>query len=657
MRAPEPLQPSFLRPARFLAGACAVAIGLGGCGQSTETSEPATAPEPAPEETTPEVAAPAFDPAALAAAVGVSPGGWEYPDDLGAAAVVTAHEGTLEVRRVGLETFAAATGDPVALHAGDQLRTGEKSTATLMLADQSVVDVAEDTAIAIGDRDAAADPGASVAVLYGIARFQVSPRGAGEAPFMVFSPSAVATATGTVYTVAVTADGNSRVGVDEGTVEVAGTAKLDAPVAVEKGHATTVDATGNVAAATELAADANWAQWRYETEAKLDAKAAAEANAHALAELRPTVIAAYGELDALAAQSHQVTVEAEAQAKAKDKKAYAQSEPARAATLEATFLASLRLEQLTYAMLGHAYITGQLHLRHPDELAEVYAHHEADLHAAILLHKKYHAVVHAHLLPLRVAFYAHHPVGRVHAEAVGYKVPKFFAKVKIKAVPAAAVKGHLHMAVYMPPKVKKPAKKSVTLAPPKAHWYAGIKGKVKIKARPATWYVRPPKVNASAVLGTAIKGSVKTVFAVPDPAPLAKAKVAIAIHGDLSGHAGAAHEMHGEVNDHAAHGMAVSQEAKGKVGAGIHAGVDVKAGVHANGKAAVGAAGHAAAGAAGKVKSHAVKVKGAVGHATGKVKGGLKAAGKVKVKAPKITPPKVEGKAKVDIKGGLKIGH
>lgn len=658
MRVNELLPSAMARPARRWTGAaCAfLALAITGCGQPTDSEKPAE-PEPKAEETAPveKPAEPTFDPAKLASAIGVEAGAWQHPEDMGAAAVVTAHKGTIEVRRVGLETFNAVDKEPVALFAGDQIRTGSESTATLMLADRTVVDVAEQTAVAVGDRNATAEPGSSVAVLYGIARFQVSPRGVGEAPFMVFTPSAVATATGTVYTAAVTADGNSRIGVTEGTVEVAGTATLDAPVAVKAGQVTDVDASGDVAAATELAKDANWATWRYEAEASIDAKAAAEAHAHALSELRPVMVKAYGELGTLAEASGEVVAKADAAAEAKDKKTYAQTAPERAATLEATYLASLRLEQLTYAMLAHAYLTTELHVRHPDALAEVYDHHKADLHGAILFHKKFHAVIAQHVSPLRVAFYAHHPAGRAHAKAVGFKVPKFFARVKIKPVPAAAVKKHLQVAVYTPPKVKKPArKKKVSFEAPRADWYAQIKGKAKIKARPAGWYVRPPKAKATAVLGADAKATIKTVFEVPEPKPMSASSVTFAINGELLGNAAGHASAHGHAHGHghataeAAHEMAEAKKSAATEAAG-KAKVDVRAHgkVKADIKGDLRAHGRGAAKAAGKAKKRAQRAK----ERAAKMKAKGKAAGKIDVKAPEV-----KADVEVDVKGGLKIG-
>src|SRR5690349_5793626 len=100
------------------------------------------------------------DAAKLAEDIGVEPGGIEPDKDEGGAAVLAAVTGTVEVRRVGVETWEAAKAD-AELQAGDQVRTGDQSTATVALADETAIEVAEESAIAIGSREATADPASS----------------------------------------------------------------------------------------------------------------------------------------------------------------------------------------------------------------------------------------------------------------------------------------------------------------------------------------------------------------------------------------------------------------------------------------------------------------------------------------------------------------
>jgi hypothetical protein len=54
---------------------------------------------------TPEAADGEFDAKALAERIGVAVGSWEPDESVGAPAVIAAHDGTVEVRRVGAEAF------------------------------------------------------------------------------------------------------------------------------------------------------------------------------------------------------------------------------------------------------------------------------------------------------------------------------------------------------------------------------------------------------------------------------------------------------------------------------------------------------------------------------------------------------------------------
>src|SRR6266545_3309060 len=228
------------RSAALLAVACL--LGGAGCskdeekkGPDTTAAGPAGAPasEPAKDEDKEKPSAPSgdgsADPAALAKRVGVEPGPIEYGPDEGAAAVVASAQGKVEIRRVGTETWEETKAE-AQLHEGDQVRAAEGGLVTVTLVDESSIEVAEESAVAIGSRQATADPASSAAVLYGVARFSVAARAPGEGTFMVFTPGGVVATKGTIYTVGVAASGVSRVGVEEGDIEVAGSAKLDAPV-------------------------------------------------------------------------------------------------------------------------------------------------------------------------------------------------------------------------------------------------------------------------------------------------------------------------------------------------------------------------------------------------------------------------------------------
>jgi hypothetical protein len=210
--------------------------------------------------------------------------------------VLTEVSGTVEVRRVGEPEFAAAKADDE-LFAGDVVRTGEASAATITMADESVVEVAEVSTVGIATRDGEADPASAAAVLSGLARFTVIPRVPGEGAFKVYTPGGVVATKGTTYAVGVAADGEARIGVEDGAVEVVGLAALDAePVVVETGAAATLEVAGTVAEPQPWPED-DWGVWRDTADAEVAVDAAFTANTEALAALETNLTVAYGALD------------------------------------------------------------------------------------------------------------------------------------------------------------------------------------------------------------------------------------------------------------------------------------------------------------------------------------------------------------------------
>lgn len=655
-----------------------------GCESKSQPEQKTAAPgeatpageKPASEPST----GPSVDVAALAARIGVEPGGWEPEAGVAPEGVITAErEGTVEIRRVGQEMFAAATGsEPVSLYAGDQVRTGDNSKAVIALVDETAIELAELTAVAVGDRDASADPASSAAVLYGVARFSVSPRSAGEGPFLAYTAGAIVGTKGTVYAVGVSASGEARVGVEEGEIEVAGTAALDEPVALVAGKAATVAADGTVAAPEPFVTD-DWGTWRDETDATVKPAAAVSVHVEALAELELETDKAYIELEGLTQDAGEVEAAAEVAAQAGDSAAYEASEAERTATIEASFLASVQLQQQTYAMLSHAYLAHELYVRHPDTTRTAYVVAAPRISGALLYHKKYHAVVNQHVRPLRAAYYVHHPVGRMHAAAAAQPVPAFYARATLEPVDAAVLGAKLSGDVYQPPVPEVQATgKTVRVHAPAVDWY----GKVKIKpARPrqAGWYVRPATPRARVVTGVAVTAPDRPVFTVRTRGPKGKAAIKWGGAGARvrgKGRAGAAIEAGAgvDVRDHrganvVVPGVAVDEavDAVGGVDVNIrdHRGATGKANAKTNAKTQAKANAKANIGGAvdigNDVRDHrgsGVKVKGGVGGKIGvdvKPRDHRKGAVKVEEKArDHRTGATLKGG--VEIKGGAKLG-
>jgi len=235
-------------------------LAMTACKKGDEKAETAKNKEGTPSTTsektgTDKTGATKTDGQAPAADPGVEAGGIERAADEGPDAVITAVNGTVEVRRVGETEYQAAKAD-TQLYAGDQVRTAEGGTATITMADESAVEVAEVSTVAIASREGSADPASAAAVLGGLARFTVSDRAPGEGAFKVYTPAGVVLTKGTVYAVGVAASGEARIGVESGAVDVVGLADIAAaPIAVEGGAAATLSAEGAVAAPVEWKTD------------------------------------------------------------------------------------------------------------------------------------------------------------------------------------------------------------------------------------------------------------------------------------------------------------------------------------------------------------------------------------------------------------------
>jgi FecR protein len=595
----------------------------------------------------------AVDPASLAQKVGVEPGPIEYEKDEGAAAVVASVKGTVEVRRVGTETWEKAAAE-AQLRAGDQVRAGDGGQAVITLVDESSIEVAEESAIAIGSRDATADPASSAATLYGVARFTVAERAPGEGPFMVFAPGGMIATKGTVYTVGVIASGATRVGVESGEVEVAGSSKLDAPVAVTAGKVIVVEPDGDLGAVGAMG-EADWGAWRDGAEAEVDPKSAAEYHRKRAEALEAELDAAYAELEAQTAAAADAEAEAEAAAEANDNAAYVAAAPELGGAVDASFAASLRLQYLTSAMLAHAYVADALYVRHPAAVA-VIEPARPRLAAAVLWQKKYHAVADLHVQPLRARYYVHHPMGRVRAKLVAYPIPPFYARVKLDYRPPV-VTTRVKFAVYRPPVVRASVrvKRKVFVRTPRVGWYAGVRTRVRPAPVRGRWYVRPAAPRSRVVFGARPSASVrvKTVFRAEPPRPRAKAVVRFG--GGVTARGDRRHRV--EVRDRRPDVEVRDHRGRADVRGG--AAVNIKAGVRAP---AVEVRDHRSraevrGGARVKVKESAHRVE-----SRGRAKADVRASARVKVKAPKppkikVKAPKVKGSVNVKAKAGVKLGN
>jgi hypothetical protein len=321
------------------------------------------------------MAAAAPSEAALTAEVGVEPGGIQREAAEHAGTLVRI-EGTVEVRRLGEEAWAPAKKGQK-IHEGDLVRATMQSSATIQLADQSLVELGEDTAVAIGERSTAKAPAQSVAVLSGAARFAISARAKGEGAFLVYAPTVRVSAIGdALFTVGVAADGQSRVGAEKTDLTLFGWAKLDAPVTLAAGMAASIDASGAIAPAVKYD-PASWGAWRDEVDARVNATAAVSAHGAAMGEIRGDLDASWKDLEGMARQP----------------------------VGEATFTVASNAQLLTWSLVSHAYLATEIRVRHP-EVEAVYLPLEGHIAAAVLYPKKLHVVAYGWLRPAQVSIQA-----------------------------------------------------------------------------------------------------------------------------------------------------------------------------------------------------------------------------------------------------------
>lgn len=459
-------------------------------------------------------AAPAKADEPPAIAVGVEAGGIEPAADEGPAAVITAATGTVELRRVGEVAFVAVPSD-TKLYPGDVVRTGDAASATLLVSDESTIELAEVTTAGIATRDGSADPASAAAVLGGLARFTVSPRTPGEGAFRVYTPGGVILTRGTVYGVGVAASGETRVGIESGAVDVIGISALGGtPVRVEAGNAVVFSTTGTAGAPAAWPAD-DWGTWRDDTDAAVEVAAVFAAHAAAMQAIEANLLESYGELAGLATQVATFETLAAVSADKGDAVSYKASAADGAAAIEASFALGGRIEALTWADASHAELATDLYVRHPDVLATAWTPAVPHVDAAILWPKRFEVTAAGYLEPVRIQYYVHHPRGRIQAPLVGVTVPKFYAGVDVAPLDPVRVRGRIKSAVWIAPELEyRAANRPVWIATPSLDW------RTRATARPAAprakvaWYVRVPSPRAKIYVGANVRGKYESRLAI-----------------------------------------------------------------------------------------------------------------------------------------------
>ncbi|HEY2731026.1 MAG TPA: FecR domain-containing protein [Polyangia bacterium] len=459
------------------------------CRTERPTAPPAT-PPPAP-------VVPRIDINLLTARVGVKPGGL-LTTGVGPDASLMWSGGAVSVRRVGEDRFVDATAQ-TPLFSGDTVWTGPHTEATVAFADETLVQLAEESVIVVGNRALSPDPASSVALLYGVARVSVSPRSRGEGAFLTSVGTAIAAAKGTAFAAGLVAGGLVRIGVEHGEVEVAGPRALDKPLTLGPGELATLDAAGNLSAPDAFKTD-DWGEWRFSVEQRAELAAAVRYHADRLLAEEARLDTDYLVLQKLATSASTLTWQAEASTAPKAAADYKATALERAAAIEATYRLATEIARLTHAALSDAFILGELRARHGDELAIQIAEFAQEIAGAQLYDKKLQLVSAIHLGPLRAAYYAHTARGRARAASLDMPPPSF-AQVKLAEVPPAEITKRVPPGLYIPPRLDS----TTHLHPlwqraPKLGWDERLTLQ-PVPPRQGSWYVAPTRVEAHVLAG------------------------------------------------------------------------------------------------------------------------------------------------------------
>jgi hypothetical protein len=502
-------------------------LGLLGAGAGCK-KEATHAPAPAPAAR-PAVASltwPEIDLDSLVARVGVKPGPLTH-EGAGPAAAIMTMRGTVLLRRVGDDRVVDAP-PKAALFAGDQVWTAPHAQATVALADNTLVQMADETVIAIGNRAITSDPASSVSVLYGVARLSISPRARGEGAFLTGAGHALIGAKGTVFGVAVVAGGLVRVGLEHGEAEVAGAAALDKPVTLETAEAVIVDPKGVVGNHEPFKQD-DWGAWRFGVEAQGSPAAAARLHADRLLGSESRLDAYYQALQALGTTASTLTWQAEANAKPKGLAEYKSSAVERAAAIEAMYRLNIEIARLTNAALSDAFILTELYRRHMKEVEAEFMEFGREIAAAQLYNKKLQVVCDVFLEPLRPAYYAHTARGRARAVAISLPPPGILAQVKLAEVPPAEIAKRLPQGLYVPPALESATRPHpLWQRAPRVGWDERLTLQ-PVPPRQGSWYLPPPQVDGHLIVGAKAQASLTPAFASGPPGEADKAELSFLI--------------------------------------------------------------------------------------------------------------------------------
>jgi hypothetical protein len=384
------------------------------------------------------------------------------------------------------------------LFSGDTIWTGPHTEATVALADETLVQLGEESVIVIGNRAVSADPASSAALLYGIARVSVSPRVRGEGAFILSVGPAFAVAKGTAFAACLVAGGTARVGVEHGEVELAGAQALDKPITLGPAEVSTISPAGVVGPKQDFKRD-DWGEWRFDNEKATDLAALAQVHADRLVGGESRLDTDYLVLQKLVTTASTLTWHAEENTTPKGAAEYKATATERSAAIEGAYRVALEISRLTHAALSDAFILAELRARHA-ELGTQIAEFTQEIAAAQLYDKKLQLVSAIYLGPLRAAYYAHTARGRARATSLDMPAPTF-AQIKLVDPPAAEIAKRVPVGLYVPPRLDSTAHlHQLWQHAPNVGWDERLTLQ-PVMPRQGSWYAPPPRVEAHVLAG------------------------------------------------------------------------------------------------------------------------------------------------------------
>jgi len=388
-----------------------------------------------------------------------------------AEAVISEMEGTLEIRKAGEGEFKPAAKE-MEVFAGDTVRAGNDGSATLALWDNSSVVMAPQSAVFIETTGTVSAPSVTATVLAGAVQLDVPARTAEQGPFLVYAPSSVTAVQGTVLNAAVALNGTSRIGVEEGEVEVTATAKPEAAVIkVPNGKYVEIEVnkdTGKIEGYNP--ADSDWDQWLETTDSQAAQAAPKVAEEHQkrIEDLKKTFETLESQLETLGKKAEDLTNKVEKAGEEKKEAEYKAAQPELETNIENIDALNHGREAMRSRIAAHAYLLALMQARmnagvykvpqaSVQAVAAKMAAVDNTLPAGWYRGQRYRAR-RRRMRRLRRAYYIHHPHGRTLAPKVGVEIPAFYAGVKLRKRPRRArarrrVPG-VRVSFYRPPRYR-----------------------------------------------------------------------------------------------------------------------------------------------------------------------------------------------------------